>query len=88
MYSISVEVSGLNGLGTVTLQNNGFDELSISTDGTHTFTYKIPRGGLYSVTESGDGLVTQGICILASSSGTVAQAGVSATLDCEASACK
>lgn len=47
-YSIGVTVSGLT--GTVILQNNGTDNLTISANGNYSFTTRINNGSAYAVT--------------------------------------
>ncbi len=51
-FTVSVQVSGLKDtlLGTLVLQNNNTDDLSISTDGTFTFATSVAYGSPYSVT--------------------------------------
>lgn len=46
-YSIGGSISGL--IGTVVLQNNGGDNLSVSADGTFTFATRIATGSAYNV---------------------------------------
>lgn len=48
-YSVSVNVSGLSG-GTLVLQNNGRDDLSVSKDGSYTFATSFMPGAMYSIT--------------------------------------
>ena len=48
MYSIGGIVSGLS--GTVVLQDNGGDDLTVSGDGAFQFATKLPSGAAYSVT--------------------------------------
>jgi N-acetylneuraminic acid mutarotase len=48
-YTIGGTVSGLSGTGLV-LQNNGGNSLSVSANGTFTFTASVASGGAYSVT--------------------------------------
>ena len=65
-------VSGLN--GTVVLQNNGGNNLSISANGGFTFTTALATGGAYSVT-----VLTQPVsqtCAVANGAGTVSGANV------------
>jgi murein DD-endopeptidase MepM/ murein hydrolase activator NlpD len=71
-YAISVTASGLT--GTAVLQNNGGDNLSVSADGTATFSTKLPSGSTYQVT-----VLTppaSEICTVANGSGTVGTAPV------------
>ena len=71
-FSIGGTISGLN--GTVVLQNNGFDNVSVSTNGTFTFPTPIITGGTYSVT-----VLTQPagqICLVGNGSGTLTNSNV------------
>ncbi len=71
-YSVGGTVSGLT--GTVVLQDNGADDLSISSNGTFTFSTKLVDGAGYNVTvktqPSGQN------CIASSNTGTIAGANV------------
>ncbi|MBT8481747.1 MAG: hypothetical protein HKP36_09185 [Myxococcales bacterium] len=70
--SIGGTVSGLD--GTVTLQNNGADDLTVSSDGPFTFPLAIAAGETYSVTVQTQ--PTDQVCVVTDGSGT-AQADVS-----------
>ncbi len=48
-FTVGGTVSGLAGSGLV-LQNNAGDDLSISADGTFSFTARVANGGTYAVT--------------------------------------
>ncbi len=48
-YSVGGVISGVSG-GSVTLQNNGADDLELSVDGSFTFATKLPDGSDYTVT--------------------------------------
>jgi len=50
-YTVGGSVSGLT--GTVTLQNNGADDLAVAADGPFTFATSVINGGAYDVTVSG-----------------------------------
>ena len=65
-------MSGLS--GTVVLQDNGGDELSVSANGAFTFATKLPAGAAYNVTvkTSPSGQT----CTVANGSGTVGSANV------------
>ena len=71
-YTIGGTVSGLS--GTVVLQDNGADDLSVSANGTFTFATSLVSGASYSVTvktnPSGQS------CTVASGTGTVGSANV------------
>ena len=78
-YSIGGTVSGLS--GTVVLQDNGGDDLSVSGNGAFTFATKLPSGAAYNVTvkTSPSGQT----CTVGGGSGTVASANVtSVTVNC------
>lgn len=49
-YTISATVSGLPGSTTLVLRNNGGDDLSVSTNGTHGFATKVNHNSPYAVT--------------------------------------
>ncbi len=79
-YTISVTVSGLT--GTVVLQNNGGNNLSISSNGTSSFTTQIASGGAYAVT-----VLTQPAgqtCTLGSNASGTASSNVTVTVTCAA----
>ena len=71
-YSVGGTVSGLT--GTVVLQDNGTNDLSISSNGTFTFSTKVADGAAYNVKQktrpSGQN------CIASSNTGTIAGANV------------
>ena len=71
-YTVGGTVSGLT--GTVVLQDNGADDLSISSNGTFTFATKVADGAGYNVTvktrPSGQN------CMASSNTGTIAGANV------------
>jgi len=72
-YTVGGSVSGLAGSGLV-LQNNGGDNLSISTDGAWTFAMPVASGSSYNVT-----VLTQPAgqdCTVSNGSGTVDNANV------------
>ena len=72
-YTIGGTVTGLEGTGLV-LQNNGGDDIAISTDGSFTFATALANASAYSVT-----VLTQPTgqtCTVSSASGTVTEADV------------
>ena len=71
-YSIGGTVSGLT--GTVVLENNGGDSLSISANGTFTFDSLVDQGAPYDVTVQTD--PSGQTCTVANGSGNVASANV------------
>ncbi|MDT8451166.1 MAG: hypothetical protein RQ936_00305 [Gammaproteobacteria bacterium] len=66
-YSVSGTISGLT--GSVTLQNNDVDNLTVPTDGNFTFATAIDDGGTYSVTVSVQ--PTGQTCTVTNGSGTI-----------------
>ncbi|WP_457631877.1 hypothetical protein [Oceanithermus desulfurans] len=83
LYSIGGSVTGLS--GTLTLQNNGTDDLVLAANGPFTFATKVADGGVYNVTirqaPAGQN------CTVAGGSGTVSGASVtSVRITCTARA--
>ncbi len=71
-YTVGGSVSGLS--GTVVLQNNGTDDLTVTADGTFAFTTAVANNGAYVVT-----VLTQPAlqtCSASNNSGTIAGANV------------
>lgn len=75
-YLISLTVSGLGGTGLV-LQNNGADDLSISTDGSHSFSTLVADGSTYDVTVLTQPSTPAQTCVVGNGTGTVSGAAVS-----------
>ena len=75
-YTIGGTVSGLAGSGLV-LQNNGANDLSISANGSFTFTTAVAPGGGYSVTVAANPSTPTQTCIVTAGSGSVGSANVS-----------
>src|SRR5260370_5406769 len=71
-YSVGGTVSGLS--GTVVLQDNGGDDLSVSGNGTFTFNTPLATGGAYSVTVKTNPAGQS--CTVSNGSGTVASANI------------
>jgi Putative esterase len=81
-YTIGGTVSGLS--GTVVLQDNGTDTLSVSASGSFTFATALVSGAAYSVTVSSS--PSGQACTAANASGTVASANITTvTISCVAS---
>src|SRR5580698_8474861 len=80
-YTISAQVVGLT--GTVVLQDNGGDNITVSTAGTSTtpFATKIAAGGAYAVTVLTQPSTPAQICTVAAGTGT-ANANVTVTVTC------
>jgi hypothetical protein len=80
-YTVGGSVSGLS--GTVVLQDNGGDNLSISANGPFSFATALANGAAYSVTVSSS--PPGQTCTVASGSGTIAAANVTnVALSCTA----
>ena len=75
-YTVGGTLTGLPAGDTVTLQDNGSDNLTLSTNGTFTFPTALPNGYAYSVTVSGTSGGTPMICTLTNGSGTISGANV------------
>ncbi len=69
-YTVGGSVSGLSGSG-LALQNNGGDNLSISSTGSFTFTTPVASNGAYNVTVSTHPTGPSQTCAVAGGSGTV-----------------
>ncbi|MFZ0731287.1 MAG: kelch repeat-containing protein [Candidatus Sulfotelmatobacter sp.] len=81
LYTISVAVTGLTGTGLV-LQDNGADNLSVTTNGTFPFATQIASGSTYAVT-----VLTQPTgqtCTLGSNASGPATANVTVAVTCVA----
>ena len=72
-FKIGGSVSGLSD-GTLVLQDNGADDLSVTSDGTFTFATQVPHGRSYGVTVGGQPDGQQ--CTVTNGTGTVAAADV------------
>jgi hypothetical protein len=75
-YTVGGTLTGLPDGDTVTLQDNGSDNLTLSTNGPFTFPTALPNGHAYSVTVSGTGGSLPITCTLANASGTISGANV------------
>jgi len=75
-YTVGGTLTGLPAGDTVTLQDYGSDNLTLSTNGTFTFPTALPDGHAYSVTVSGTSGGTPTICTLTNGSGTISGANV------------
>jgi predicted transcriptional regulator len=81
-YTIGGTVSGLVGTGLV-LQDNGSDNLTVTTNGTFAFATSIASGGAYAVTVLQSPTAPSQTCTVTNGSGTVTGANVtSATVTC------
>lgn len=75
-YSLGGTVSGLSG-GSVVLQNNGADDVTISNNGGFTFPTKIAAGGQYVVTVKTQPDTPPQTCTVTAGSGAVTASNVS-----------
>src|SRR6478609_1818573 len=77
-YTIGGTVTGL--VGNATLQNNGGDNLALSTNGSFSFTTKIASGGAYAVTVSSQPSGPD--CAVTSGAGTAAANVTNVSVTC------
>ena len=72
-YTVSGTLTGLPAGDTVTIQNNGSDNLTLSANGPFTFPTALPNGHAYSITVSGIyfGGLTPTTCTFTNGSGTI-----------------
>jgi len=75
-FTVGGTLTGLPAGDTVTLQDNGSDNLTLSANGTFTFPTALPDGQAYSVTVSGTGGGIPTTCTLANGSGNISGANV------------
>jgi len=73
-YMIGGTISGL--AGTVTLQNNGGDDLAVTSNGSFAFSTSLPSGSTYSVTVKTQPATPSQTCAVASGAGTVGNANI------------
>jgi len=73
-FTVGGTISGLT--GSVILQNNGGDTITVSANGSFSFPTAISSGGQYAVTASGN-LPNYYVCTVANGTGTIASANVS-----------
>ena len=84
-YTIGGTVSGLTGTGLV-LQNNGGNNLSVSANGSFTFTTAIASGNTFKVTVSSQPSNPAQTCVVASGSGTASANVTSVVVTCTTTA--
>ncbi len=78
-YSVGGTVSGLT--GTLVLQNNGADDLSVVSSGTFTFATEVAEGGAYAVTVKTWPFLQK--CVISNGTGTISAADVTnVTVSC------
>jgi hypothetical protein len=75
-FTVGGTLTGLPAGDTVTLQDNGSDNLTLSTNGPFTFPTALPDGHAYSVTGSGTSGGTPIFSTLTNGSGTISGANV------------
>jgi 6-phosphogluconolactonase (cycloisomerase 2 family) len=75
-YTIGGTASGVSGAGSVVLQDNGRDNLTVSADGPFTFAIPIPSGSTYNVTSLQVNGQQSQTCTFTNASGTVAASNV------------
>jgi BspA type Leucine rich repeat region (6 copies) len=75
-FTVGGTLTGLPAGDTVTLQDNGSDNLTLSNNGTFTFPTALPDGQAYSVTVSGTSGGLPITCTLTNGSGTISGANV------------
>ncbi len=74
-YTVSVNVSGLNGSGLV-LQDNGGDNLAVGANGTYTFATSVQSGSPYAVTVATAPSSPAQSCAITNGSGTISSGPV------------
>ena len=79
-YDVGVTVSNLD--GTLVLQNNGGNNLSITTDGFYNFSTSLADGSGYSVTVSSQPSNPNQICTVSLPSGVISAADVNLSVNC------
>src|SRR5215471_5352489 len=83
-YSVGGTLSGLSGSGTVVLQDNGGDNLSLTANGSFTFATQLVGGAAYAVTVKTN--PSGQTCTVSSGSGTIGSANVTnVAVSCTAS---
>src|SRR3954468_14814137 len=74
-YTVGGTVSGLSGSGLV-LQDNGGDELALSSDGSFTFETSVASGAKFDVTVKTQPANPPQTCVASNASGTIGSANV------------
>lgn len=80
-FNVNATVAGLAG-GSVILQNNAADDLTVTADGTSPFATAVADGGAYAVTVLTQPTGPNQICTVTGGSGTISSADVTATVTC------
>jgi hypothetical protein len=81
-YDISATVSGLPAGDAIVLQNNGGDDLSVSADGTATFSESLVDGGSFDVTVANQPADTTKLCVVVDPAGTIDGTAAEVTVNC------
>jgi len=77
LYTVGGSISGIVSGSTVVLQNNGGDDLTLTSDGAFTFGTSVVDGAVYSVDVGTQPTATKQYCNVVYGSGTMASANVS-----------
>ena len=84
-FTVGGTVTGLTGSGLV-LQSNGGDDLTVSSDGSFTFSRPIPTGGSYQVTVAAQPANPSQVCDVSGGSGTIVDGNItSVRVECTTS---
>jgi hypothetical protein len=76
-FTVSVTVAGLNPISTdLVLQNNGGDNLTISVDGTYTFSIPLHRKASYSVDVLTQPMGPDQTCTVSNGTGTIVNSNI------------
>ncbi|WP_125169919.1 hypothetical protein [Leptospira perolatii] len=75
-FTVGGSISGLSGTGLV-LENNGGDALSISSNGSFTFSTSVVSGNTYSVTIQHNPSTPTQVCSITNGSGTITSSAIS-----------
>lgn len=83
-FTVGGTVSGLAAGSSVTLRNNGGDDLAVDADGAFTFATPVQSGAAYAVTVAQHPASPSQTCVVGNGSGTVGGAAVTGvTVSCE-----
>ena len=86
-YTIGGTISGISGAGSIVLQDNGRDNLTLSSDGAFQFATPVPSGSSYNVTSLRVSGQQSAACAFTNASGLVGAANVTnVTIICNANA--
>jgi 6-phosphogluconolactonase len=82
-FTVNAAVSGLNASGSgLVLQDNGGDNLTVTTSGTDPFATQVASGGAYAVTVHTQPTNPGQFCTVTNGSGTIGAVAVTATVTC------